>query len=109
MNYKTIETDRAFKDTTGYNRSQFDHLLIDYEQTYIELHKQSYEEYIEEFVTEDVKLPTLGDALFFVLFQLKNDMIMGSLGVVFGMGRSTAIDNFEKFLKLLNQTLEKKR
>lgn len=66
MNYKTIETDRAFKDTTGYNRSQFDHLLIDYEQTYIELHKQR-------------------------------------------MGRSTAIDNFEKFLKLLNQTLEKKR
>lgn len=108
MNYRTISTDRQFKDATGYDRSSFEKLLADFASTYIELNGQSYELYIEESVTEKPKLMTLGDALFFVLFQMKNDLIFGSLGVAFGMSGASASNNFKYFSKLLASTLEKK-
>ena len=54
------------------------------------------------------KLKTLGDNLFFVLFQNKNGLIWGSLGLVFGMAGSTARDRFKIFSDLLEITLEKK-
>jgi len=83
-------------------------LLSDYEATYVELHGQSYEDYVEENVTEEPKLKHLGDALFFVLFQMKNDLVFGSLGAVFGMCGSSAHTNFNDFSELLELTLSKK-
>lgn len=109
MNYREITSKRQFKDATGYSRKEFDLLHSDFEKTYYELRGQSYEAYIEENVTEPPKLSTLGDCLFFTLFQLKNDMIWGSLGCAFGMAGSTAHDNFEYFLKILETTLDKKK
>lgn len=108
MNYRTITNDRQFKDTTSYSKAIFLQLLKDYESTYLEIHSQSYENYIKENVTAEPKLKTLGDALFFVLFQMKNDLIFGSLGAVFGMCGASASNNFKSFSKLLEQTLEKK-
>ncbi len=108
MDYQSIRTDRQFKDTTGHSHLSFQKLLLDYEATYISEYGQRYEDYIEENVTEPPKFKTLGEALFFVLFQLKNDLIWGSLGAVFQMAGSTAHTNFERFLKLLHLTLEKK-
>lgn len=108
MDYRTISTDRQFKDATGYNRSSFEALLLDLSSTYINLHGRTYEEYLEQSVQEEAKLKTLGDALFFVLFQMKNDLIFGSLGVVFHMSGSSASNNFKYFSELLAQTLEKK-
>jgi len=46
--------------------------------------------------------------LFFVLFQMKNDLVFGSLGAVFGMSPASALNNFKSFSILLEQTLEKK-
>ncbi len=109
MDYRQITTDRQFKDSTSYSRTNFLTLLSDFENTYQYLHGQSYEEYISENVTEEPKLKTLGDALFFVLFQMKNDLIFGSLGAVFGMCGASAFNNFKSFSKLLEQTLEKKK
>lgn len=108
MNYQTITNERQFKDTTGHSRLSFQKLLSDYEATYISEYGQTYESYIEENVTEPPKFKTLEEALFFVLFQLKNDLIWGSLGAVFQMAGSTAHTNFNRFLKLLDLTLEKK-
>lgn len=108
MDYRSITTDRQFKDTTSYSRADFKKLLDDYKATYESLHGQSYENYILENVTEEPKLKTLEDALFFVLFQMKNDLIFGSLGFVFGMSRASAYNNFKRFSELLEQTLEKK-
>ncbi len=93
MDYRTISTDRQFKDATGYNRSSFENLLFDFTSTYFDLNGQSYEDYLEENVQQEPKLKTLGDALFFVLFQIKNDLIFGSLGVVFDMSASSALNN----------------
>jgi len=109
MNYKDINSERQFKDATGKSKSEFASLLSDYKNTYLEEYGQTYESYIAENVTEEPKLKTLEEGLFFVLFQLKNDLIWGSLGFVFGMANSTAHDNFDFFSKLLEQTLEKKK
>ena len=62
----------------------------------------------ETRLMEKPKLSTLGDALFFVLFKLKNDMIWGSFGLVFGMSEATAHTNFNYFSVLLEETLQKK-
>ena len=101
MNYRKISTDRQFKDATGYNRSSFENLLFDFTSTYFDLNGQSYEDYLEENVQQEPKLKTLGDALFFVLFQMKNDLIFGSLGVVFDMSASSALNNFNYFSELV--------
>jgi len=108
VDYRTITTDRQFKDATGYDRASFQQLLKDFEATYFDLNGRSYEDYLEQSVMEEAKLKTLGDALFFVLFQMKNDLIFGSLGVVFGLSLAGASNNFKHFSKLLSQTLEKK-
>ena len=108
MNYLEIKTDRQFKDTTGFSKKGFSRLLLDYERTFLEEKGQSYERHIEENSMIVPKLKTLGDALFFVLFQKKNDLIWGSLGYVFGMAASTAHENFRVFVNLLELTLEKK-
>lgn len=109
MDYRKITSKRQFKDATGYSREEFEELLSDYEIIYFEQKGQTYEKYIEENVMELPRLSTLGDCLFFTMFQLKNDMIWGSLGCVFGMAGSTAHDNFAYFSKILELTLAKKK
>jgi len=108
LDYRTITTDRQFRDSTGYDKKSFETLLSDFEKMYKKLNGVKYETYLEENVTEEARLKTLGDILFFVLFQLKNGLIWGSLGVVFSMSESTAHRYFEKYSKLLEKTLEKK-
>lgn len=108
MHYKKITTERQFKDATGHDKASFLKLADDFKATYYELNGVTYEEHIKLNVMEEPKFKTLEEALFFVLFQMKNDLIFGSLGVVFGMSSSTAHDNFKCFSMLLSETLEKK-
>jgi len=108
MDYRTINSERQFKDATGYGKSEFNELLSAYKNTYSLEYGQTYKAYIEDNVTEEPRLKTLGEGLFFVLFQIKNDLIWGSLGCVFNMAGSTAHENFSKFSKLLELALEKK-
>jgi DNA-binding ferritin-like protein (Dps family) len=108
MNYLEINSDRQFRDATGFGKSDFQSLLDDFENTFMEEYGQTYEEYIEESVMFAPKLRTLGECLFFVLFQNKNGLIWGSLGLVFGMAGSTAHERFKIFSDLLELTLEKK-
>lgn len=108
IDYHQIKTDRQFKASTGKSKSEFAILLLDLEHYYNAKHGQSYEEYIEENVKETPKLKTLGEALFFVLFQMKNNLTWDSLIVVFSMSNASAWNNFNSFSKLLEETLEKK-
>ena len=109
MNYLEIKSERQFKDATGFGKNDFNTLLSDFENTFSEEYGQSYEEYIEENVVNPPKLKTLGEALFFILFQKKNGLLWGTLGLVFGMAGSTAHDKFKVFSDLLELTLEKKK
>jgi hypothetical protein len=108
MNYLEINSERQFKDATGFSKNDFHMLLYDFESTFLEEYGQTYEEYIEENVVNAPILKTLGESLFFVLFQNKNGLIWGSLGLVFGMAASTAQEKFLVFSDLLELTLEKK-
>ena len=108
MKYTEINTERQFKSTTGYSKVNFKKLLSDFEATFFDEYGQTYEEYIEENVTETPKFKTLGECLFLVLFQMKNDLVWDSLGFVFGMSSSTAQTYFYNFSDLLELTLEKK-
>jgi len=55
------------------------------------------------------KLKTIGDTLFFVLFQLKNDLVNDTLGLIFKMNGSNANRNFEKYLAILKATLKRNK
>ena len=106
--FQTV-SERQFRSSVGYSKVEFENLYKDFELTFIELHDRDYSTYILERVTEPVKLPTLRSCLLFVLYQLKNDLVYGSLGLTFQMGESTAHDNFQKYSELLKLTLEKKK
>jgi len=108
MNYQKISTERQFKSTTGHSKSEFKQLCKDYKLAYVEKRGQSYEEYLEEYVPERPDIFSLNDWLFFVLFQLKNDLVYDSLGAVFNMNGSTANSRFKEYLSLLEYTLKKK-
>ena len=109
MHYTEINSERLFKDVTGHSKSSFFELLENFEKTFLEEYGQTYENYIEEEVFTPPKIRTLGEGLFFVLYQLKNGLIWGSLGFTFGMAASTARDNFKTFFDLLELALKKRR
>ena len=111
IGYKNITTDRQFRDATGMSKADFGMMLSDYEVFYLSEHGMSYETYVVEGIydSDSVALKTLGECLFLVFFQQKNDLVFGSLGFVFGMSPSTAYDYFERFSKLLRQMLEEKK
>lgn len=109
MNFSNITTKRQFRDCTAMDRHEFDQLCADAESYYLEAHERSYEQYVLESVTEPPKFKHLSDALFFVLFQKKNDLVYGALGATFDMDGSSAHLNYNKFNLLLEQVLEKKK
>ena len=59
MNYRNINTDRQFKDTTSHSKDSFLTLLSAFEATFLEQNGQSYEAYVEENVTEPPKFKNL--------------------------------------------------
>ena len=108
MDYRLITTERQFKDCTAMGRKDFLELCKDINIWYEEKYGKTYENYILENVTEPPKFSTLNDALFFVLFQKKNDLIYGSLGATFKMDGSSAHLNYNKFNTMLENVLKKK-
>ena len=90
-------------------REEFDQLSRDFVALFEEERGMSYARYSRENCEDAPKLKTLEDALFFVLFQAKNDLIFGSLGAVFTMTQSTAHKNLDRFSDLLARTLAKKK
>ena len=108
MDYRIITTKRQFKDCISMSREEFELLCKDFNTYYKKKYKQTYEEYLEYKVQEIPKFLNLNDALFFVLFQKKNDLICGSLGAVFNMDGSSAHLNYNRFNELLEETLKKK-
>lgn len=109
LEYYPEMSKRQFSSSTGYTRDEFVALYKDFEEVFFEIHKSDYETYLDERVTEKVKLSKLENCLFFVLYQLKNDLVYDSLGATFQMSGSTAHYNFKKYSELLKRTLEKKK
>jgi hypothetical protein len=112
MSYlEEITNKRQFRSTTGFDKAIFSALLADFALEYEVQNGKSYEEYLSEILYsgEEVKLTTLEEILFFLLFQKKNDLIWDSLGFVFKMSGAAAHGYYTKYLPLLESTLEKKK
>lgn len=91
------------------DRPEFDQLCADVNEYYEEANQKTYAEHVLDCIYEKPKFTTLEDAMFFVLFQKKNDLIYGSLGAVFNMDGSSAHLNYNNFNKLLEKVLGKKK
>lgn len=107
LDYRKLKNDRQWKSSTGLSEKKFHQLS--------ELFGQTYEFYegvgIEEAASRlglQLLLPTYGDCLFFVLFQLKNGLCYDNLGFLAGTDGTNAQRNFEKNLLLLERTLDRK-
>lgn len=57
-------------------------------------------------LNQETLLKSYQDCLFFVLFQLKNNLSHDPLGFLLGTDHSNAMRNFKKYLSILQLTLE---
>jgi|ERR1044071_2313594 hypothetical protein len=104
LSYKNVRNERQWKATTGLSQSNFMALCAAFKKAYGLLHEISLE-YGTEEQKQDIALKTYKDALYFVLFQLKNGLTWDCLGVLFSMDGSNACRNFQKYLEVLEVTL----
>jgi len=107
ISYQHICNERQWKASTGLTQTQFNDLTAHFEETYIFVNGLSINQ-IAEKIHVDRLLPTYPDCLFFVLFQLKNALTYDALGLLIQTDASNAQRIFEKYLRLLEITLERK-
>lgn len=104
VSYKNVRNERQWKATTGLSQQNFTALCTAFKKTCELLHDISLE-YGTEEQKQGIALNTYEDALYFVLFQLKNGLTWDCLGVLFSMDGSNACRNFQKYLKVLEAAL----
>jgi hypothetical protein len=108
LSYQQIRDERQWKSSTGMSESQFYQLAEQFGQTYEFFEGVNLEDTSQRLDTT-LLLPTYRDCLFFVLFQLKNGLNYDNLGLLIGSDGSNARRNFEKYLLVLERTLERKK
>jgi Helix-turn-helix of DDE superfamily endonuclease len=108
MSYKNIHSlsPRLWKSTTGLSKRQFELLLPKFQFCYENYYKTNLTTIFHNLNIENPILSTYEACLFFVLFQLKNGLTFDVLGFVFNTDGSNAHRNFERYLLVLEQTLE---
>lgn len=108
LSYQQIRDDRQWKSSAGMSEEQFYQLAELFGKTYEFFEGVNLEETSQRLDTS-LLLPTYRDCLFLVLFQLKNGLNYDSLGLLIGTDGSNARRNFEKYLTVLERTLERKK
>ena len=103
--YKDMKNDSQWKATTGLAEKDFAVLSAAFGRAYEMLHGVTIEQAAANLKQEFV-LPTYGDCLFFVLFQLKNGLTQNCLGPLFGMDGASAWRNFHKCSFVLEAALQ---
>jgi len=104
VSYKNVRNERQWKATTGLSQQKFTALCTAFKKAYELLHGISLE-YGTEDQKQGIALNTYEDALYFVLFQLKNGLTWDCLGVLFSIDGSNACRNFQKYLEVLEVAL----
>ncbi len=104
VSYQDVRNERQWKATTGLSEEDFLSLCTAFGRAYEMLHEVSLEKGAEN-MQQDLVLSNYKEVLYFVLFQLKNDLTNDTLGVVFGMEGSSAWCNVEKYLRVLEVAL----
>lgn len=107
LDFRQIKSERQWKSSTGMNERQFQYLVKLFGETYEFFEGVNLSEGAER-TDVSLLLPTYADCLFFLLFQLKNGLCYDNLGLLIGTDGSNAQRNFERYLTLLERTLERK-
>jgi hypothetical protein len=111
MSYKNMYSlsPRSWKSTTGLSKKQFELLLPKFQFCYETYYETTLTTIFHNLNIENPILPTYEACLFFVLFQLKNGLTFDVLGFVFNTDGSNAHRNFERYLFVLEKTLEQEQ
>lgn len=105
ISIQDLKTKRQWRASTGYDKEQFNELLLLFEQKYVE----KFNEKIEDVKGRSPMQSTIQNCeelLFFTLFSLKSGLTYDLLGVVSGMDGTTAMRNQELGLEILQAVFE---
>lgn len=107
LDYKTIKTPRQWKALIGLSEQQFIYLSKQFGEVYEEKEGISLEKGIENLNKNNELLNSYESCLYFVLFQLKQNLTFDVLGYFLGTNHSNASRNFKKYLIILENVLLK--
>jgi hypothetical protein len=105
LNYRNIKNARQWKSSTGLSQERFHKLVTLFAKAYEICEGVSIDKGAANLAA-DLLLPTYGDCLFFVLFQLKNGLCYDNLGFLINTDGVNAQRNFERYLAILERALE---
>jgi hypothetical protein len=111
MNLKSLYTSppRLWKSTTGLSKKQFDILVVKFQMCYEKHYNLTLNEVFCNLGIQNPILESYEHCLFFVLFQLKNGLTFDVLGFIFNTDGSNAHRNFERYLFILEMTLQQEQ
>lgn len=102
-----IRNDRQFLAATGHNKKEFYHLLESFDSTYKNIFGIRLSNQLQK--SNRTKLSDAENCLFFVLYQLKNNLSLDVLGLCFDIARQDADTYFKKYSKILKATLQNEK
>ncbi len=88
--------------------AMFNSLTLAFGKAYETLHQISLEQGTQN-LKQELVMHSYADCLYFPLFQLKTGMTHDCLGVVFNMDSSSARRNFQKYLAVLELSLNQQQ
>jgi len=106
LSYQHVCNDRQWKATTRLAKVQFELLTHHFGKSFEFIYGLSISQ-LDDNINVDLKLAVYPDCLFFVVFQLKNALGHDRLGLLIHTHCSNAQRSFEKYLHLLELTLER--
>jgi hypothetical protein len=106
ISYKDIRDDRQWRASTGLNKEQFFDLVKEFKITYEDFLGETLEER-QSSSTNESKLRTYEDLLFFILYSIKSGLTYDLLGLSFDMDRGGAFRQQTFSLRILEMTLQR--
>jgi hypothetical protein len=109
LSFSKVKTDKELRATTSLSIVKFNTLSVLFSNTYSKIYGVSIEESQKNLV-KDFAFSSSSELLFFVLFGLKNPIVLTVLGLIFEIPQSTANYNLSKGgvpprLRILHQCL----
>lgn len=105
ISYQDIRNDRQWRASTGLNEAQFFKLVDLFGQSYESIFGESLEARREQS-SQEARLNTYADLLFFGLYSIKSGLTYDLLGLTFDLSNSNVYQNQSLVLRVLETTLD---
>ena len=106
IRYQQIRDDRQWRASTGLNKNQFFELVKAFQITYEDFLGQAIEDRLSSSSNES-KLKSYEDYLFFLLYSIKSGLTYDLLGLSFEMDRASVFRHQTFGLRILEMTLQR--